>query len=57
MQAVITTYEMIVLDSPHLRDVEWRCMVIDEGHRLKNISCKLVESFRNMTLVSGRAVA
>ncbi|XP_076818794.1 uncharacterized protein LOC143464735 isoform X2 [Clavelina lepadiformis] len=50
MHAVITTYEMIVLDSPHLRDVDWRCLIIDEAHRLKNLSCKLVESLKVMQL-------
>ena len=52
MHAVITTYEMVVLDSPHLRDVDWKCLIIDEAHRLKNNSCKLVESLRAMQLVS-----
>uniref|UniRef100_H2YXE6 DNA helicase n=1 Tax=Ciona savignyi TaxID=51511 RepID=H2YXE6_CIOSA len=33
VHAVITTYEMIVLDSSHLRDVDWRCLIIDEAHR------------------------
>nr|XP_018669889.1 chromodomain-helicase-DNA-binding protein 7 isoform X2 [Ciona intestinalis] len=50
VHAVITTYEMIVLDTPHLRDVDWRCLIIDEAHRLKNLSCKLVESLRFMQL-------
>jgi len=56
MHAVITTYEMIVLDSPHLRDVDWKCLIIDEAHRLKNNSCKLVESLRGMQLVSEWAI-
>ena len=56
MNAVITTYEMVVLDSPHLRDVDWKCLIIDEAHRLKNHSCKLVESLRGMQLVSIKAV-
>ena len=51
MQAVITTYEMVVLETPHLMDVEWKCLIIDEAHRLKNLSCKLVECLRSMSLV------
>ena len=52
MHAVVTTYEMIVLDTPHIMDVNWKCLIIDEAHRLKNQSCKLVESLRMMDLVS-----
>ena len=52
IQAVITTYEMIVLDTPHLMDVDWKCLIIDEAHRLKNQECKLVECLRNLHLVS-----
>lgn len=52
MQAVVTTYEMIVLDTPHLLEVDWKCLIIDEAHRLKNLSCKLVECLRSMKLVT-----
>uniref|UniRef100_A0A674HKH2 Chromodomain helicase DNA binding protein 8 n=1 Tax=Taeniopygia guttata TaxID=59729 RepID=A0A674HKH2_TAEGU len=42
--ALITTFEMILSDCPELREVPWRCAVIDEAHRLKNRHCKLLDS-------------
>uniref|UniRef100_A0A8C6ZJT1 Helicase ATP-binding domain-containing protein n=1 Tax=Nothoprocta perdicaria TaxID=30464 RepID=A0A8C6ZJT1_NOTPE len=50
--ALITTFEMILSDCPELREIEWRCVVIDEAHRLKNRNCKLLDSLKHMDLVS-----
>ena len=50
-QAVITTFEMILGGCPELNAIEWRCVVIDEAHRLKNKNCKLLEGFKLMSLV------
>ncbi|ELU15824.1 hypothetical protein CAPTEDRAFT_142589, partial [Capitella teleta] len=36
LNAVITTYEMALKDESFLRSFPWFCLVIDEGHRLKN---------------------
>eukprot|EP00038_Savillea_parva_P008839 m.179528 g.179528 ORF g.179528 m.179528 type:complete len:1421 (+) comp14782_c0_seq1:117-4379(+) len=38
---VITTYEYIIREKNVLGRVRWRYMIIDEGHRMKNHSCKL----------------
>uniref|UniRef100_A0A3P9PJL5 Chromodomain helicase DNA binding protein 7 n=1 Tax=Poecilia reticulata TaxID=8081 RepID=A0A3P9PJL5_POERE len=51
--AVITTFEMILADCPELRSIPWRCVVIDEAHRLKNRNCKLLEGLKMMDMVSG----
>ncbi|KAM4704795.1 chromodomain-helicase-DNA-binding protein 7 isoform 2-T2 [Rhinophrynus dorsalis] len=48
--AVITTFEMILTDCPELRNIHWRCVVIDEAHRLKNRNCKLLEGLKMMDL-------
>ncbi|CAJ1071406.1 chromodomain-helicase-DNA-binding protein 7 [Xyrichtys novacula] len=48
--AVITTFEMILADCPELRSVPWRCVVIDEAHRLKNRNCKLLEGLKMMDM-------
>ncbi|XP_041345379.1 chromodomain-helicase-DNA-binding protein 8-like [Pyrgilauda ruficollis] len=48
--ALITTFEMILSDCPELREVQWRCVVIDEAHRLKNRHCKLLDSLKHMEL-------
>ncbi|XP_029447223.1 chromodomain-helicase-DNA-binding protein 7 isoform X2 [Rhinatrema bivittatum] len=48
--AIITTFEMILTDCPELRNIPWRCVVIDEAHRLKNRNCKLLEGLKMMGL-------
>uniref|UniRef100_A0A8D3DIC3 Chromodomain helicase DNA binding protein 6 n=1 Tax=Scophthalmus maximus TaxID=52904 RepID=A0A8D3DIC3_SCOMX len=47
---LITTFEMIMADCPELRKLHWRCVVIDEAHRLKNRNCKLLEGLKLMNL-------
>ncbi|XP_047330683.1 protein CHROMATIN REMODELING 4 [Impatiens glandulifera] len=55
---LLTTYEMILADSSHLRTVPWEVLVVDEGHRLKNSSSKLFNllntfSFQHRVLLTG----
>jgi chromodomain-helicase-DNA-binding protein 4 len=38
---LLTSYEMINMDSAILKNIEWECLVVDEGHRLKNKDSKL----------------
>uniref|UniRef100_A0A3B4AM20 Uncharacterized protein n=1 Tax=Periophthalmus magnuspinnatus TaxID=409849 RepID=A0A3B4AM20_9GOBI len=47
---LITTFEMIMADCPELKKLNWRCVVIDEAHRLKNRNCKLLEGLKLMNL-------
>uniref|UniRef100_A0A8C8SXW4 Chromodomain helicase DNA binding protein 9 n=1 Tax=Pelusios castaneus TaxID=367368 RepID=A0A8C8SXW4_9SAUR len=49
-QAIITTFEMILGGCPELNAIEWRCVIIDEAHRLKNKNCKLLEGLKLMNL-------
>ncbi|XP_051510928.1 chromodomain-helicase-DNA-binding protein 9-like isoform X2 [Myxocyprinus asiaticus] len=49
-QALITTFEMILGGCPELNAIDWRCVIIDEAHRLKNKNCKLLEGFKLMSL-------
>ncbi|KAM7258418.1 hypothetical protein ACFE04_014159 [Oxalis oulophora] len=37
---LLTSYEMINLDMS-LKSIKWECMIVDEGHRLKNKDSKL----------------
>ena len=39
---VITSYEVAMMDQKHLQKHEWRYMVVDEGHRIKNTHCRLI---------------
>jgi ATP-dependent DNA helicase len=43
---VITTYEMIIRDRVHLAHYDWGYIVVDEGHRLKNYDCKLMQEIK-----------
>lgn len=49
-QAIITTFEMILGGCGELNAIEWRCVIIDEAHRLKNKNCKLLEGLKLMNL-------
>ncbi|KAG9438989.1 hypothetical protein H6P81_019154 [Aristolochia fimbriata] len=55
---LLTTYEMVLADSCHLRGVPWEVLVVDEGHRLKNSGSKLFSllntfSFQHRVLLTG----
>ncbi|KAG1719217.1 SNF2 family N-terminal domain-containing protein [Suillus lakei] len=43
---VVTTYEMILKDRVHLSAYNWGYIVVDEGHRLKNLDCKLMQEIK-----------
>jgi ATP-dependent DNA helicase len=43
---VVTTYEMILKDRVHLSAYHWGYIVVDEGHRLKNLDCKLMQEIK-----------
>jgi ATP-dependent DNA helicase len=43
---VLTTYDMIIRDRRHLQHYNWGYIVVDEGHRLKNLNCKLMQEIK-----------
>ncbi|KAL0323654.1 UNVERIFIED_CONTAM: CHD3-type chromatin-remodeling factor PICKLE [Sesamum calycinum] len=43
---LLTSYEMINMDSSSLKPIKWECMIVDEGHRLKNKDSKLFSSLK-----------
>ncbi|WMV34711.1 hypothetical protein MTR67_028096 [Solanum verrucosum] len=43
---LLTSYEMINMDSTSLKPIKWECMIVDEGHRLKNKDSKLFSSLK-----------
>lgn len=49
-QVMITTFEIILSDCLDLREIPWRCCIIDEAHRLKNRNCKLIEGLRLLNI-------
>ncbi|XP_026282580.1 lymphocyte-specific helicase-like [Frankliniella occidentalis] len=57
---VITSYETLHHDK-YLRSIKWRYLVVDEGQRLKNPNCLLVNilerfNFKNCCLLTGTPV-
>ncbi|OAY53615.1 CHD3-type chromatin-remodeling factor PICKLE [Manihot esculenta] len=43
---LLTSYEMVNLDSTSLKPIKWESMIVDEGHRLKNKDSKLFLSLK-----------
>ena len=39
---VITSYEITIRDRKLLQNFEWRYLIVDEGHRIKNTHCRLI---------------
>eukprot|EP00250_Pteridium_aquilinum_P017954 c23861_g1_i1 orf=626-5110(-) len=55
---LLTSYEMINLDSTVLKAIKWECLIVDEGHRLKNKDSKLFQTLhqyntRHRVLLTG----
>jgi ATP-dependent DNA helicase len=44
---IVTTYEICINDQKHLSGFEWKFIVVDEGHRLKNLDCKLIRELKS----------
>ncbi|KAL1923704.1 uncharacterized protein VTP21DRAFT_8684 [Calcarisporiella thermophila] len=40
-QVLLTTYEYIIKDRPCLAKIKWLYLIVDEGHRMKNVNSKL----------------
>ncbi len=45
----ITSYEIAINDRPYFQRVQWRYIVVDEGHRLKNTNCRLIKELKLYT--------
>ncbi|XP_041371850.1 lymphocyte-specific helicase-like [Gigantopelta aegis] len=43
---VITSYEIAMMDKRFLQNNEWKYLIVDEGHRIKNSQCRLVKDLR-----------
>ncbi|KAF9585858.1 hypothetical protein BGW38_000414 [Lunasporangiospora selenospora] len=54
----VTSYEIVMNDRKYLQKYPWKYIVVDEGHRLKNMNCKLIRELKtyhsaNRLLLSG----
>lgn len=45
---LVTTYEVAIKDIRLLSRIDWRCLIVDEAHRLKNHQSRLVEQLRSI---------
>jgi len=55
---VVTSYEICMNDKKFLAPYQWRYIIVDEGHRLKNMNCKLIQELMtyqsaNRLLITG----
>lgn len=48
----VTSFEIAMNDRANLRHVNWRYIVVDEGHRLKNTNCRLIKELRQYQSVN-----
>ena len=48
-EVCVTTYEMILLEKSSFKKFNWRYMIIDEAHRIKNENSSLSKAIRTMT--------
>ncbi|GMM36473.1 hypothetical protein DASC09_037980 [Saccharomycopsis crataegensis] len=45
---VVTSYEMIIKDFRSLNRFTWKFLIVDEGHRLKNVNSKLIRELKKL---------
>lgn len=45
---VVTSYQLVVRDFRKMSRINWKYLVVDEGHRLKNFDCLLVQFLRRL---------
>ncbi|RMY12965.1 hypothetical protein D0868_02274 [Hortaea werneckii] len=55
---VCTSYEICMNDRKHLSHYGWKFIIIDEGHRIKNLNCRLIRELQsyqsaNRLLITG----
>jgi len=46
MNVVVTSYEIAMNDRGAFSSIMWRYIVVDEGHRLKNMNCRLIRELK-----------
>lgn len=46
---IVTSYEIAIADIKYLQKLHWKYVVVDEGHRLKNMNCKLIRQLKTLS--------
>ena len=45
---MVTSYEIVMADIKLLQKFNWKFIIVDEGHRLKNFDCKLMRELKTL---------
>ncbi|XP_041803253.1 lymphoid-specific helicase [Chelmon rostratus] len=43
---VVTSFEISMIDRKFLQRFQWKYLIVDEGHRIKNLNCRLVRELK-----------
>ncbi|XP_071782238.2 lymphoid-specific helicase [Centroberyx gerrardi] len=43
---VVTSFEIAMIDRKVLQRFQWKYLIVDEGHRIKNLNCRLVRELK-----------
>ncbi|XP_060697820.1 lymphoid-specific helicase isoform X1 [Hemiscyllium ocellatum] len=46
LPVVITSYEIAMRDRKHFQNCHWKYLIVDEGHRIKNLNCRLSQELK-----------
>uniref|UniRef100_A0A1A8MD99 Proliferation-associated SNF2-like protein n=3 Tax=Nothobranchius pienaari TaxID=704102 RepID=A0A1A8MD99_9TELE len=45
---VVTSFEISMIDRKFLQRIQWKYLIVDEGHRIKNLNCRLVRELKTL---------
>ncbi|XP_029961878.1 lymphoid-specific helicase isoform X2 [Salarias fasciatus] len=45
---VLTSFEIAMIDRKFLQRHQWKYLIVDEGHRIKNLNCRLVRELKTL---------
>lgn len=45
---VVTSFEISMIDRKFLQRFQWKYLIVDEGHRIKNLNCRLVRELKTL---------
>lgn len=45
-KVVVTSFEIVMRDRRFLANLPWKYIIVDEGHRLKNLNCRLIKELK-----------
>ncbi|CAG6018115.1 lymphoid-specific helicase [Menidia menidia] len=45
---VVTSFEISMIDRKYLQRFQWKYLIVDEGHRIKNLNCRLVRELKTL---------